>query len=217
LFTGLIEELGTLRRISSSSEGVSLVISAARVLDELKRGDSIAVSGPCLTVTSLDSSAFTAWAMPETLQKTNLGNFQAGRRVNLERALPIGGRLGGHLVSGHIDAVVTLTGKESQGGALLLSFSAPAKLLRYIVAKGSVALDGISLTVIDVVDRGFSVGLIPHTASQTTLAGEEIGARINLEVDLIGKYVEKMLMPHLDENTGEEAISMDLLRQKGYL
>lgn len=217
MFTGLIEELGTMRRINSSSDGISLVISAATVLDELKKGDSIAVSGPCLTVTSLDSSAFTAWAMPETLQKTNLGTFKAGRRVNLERALPIGGRLGGHLVSGHIDTVVNLTGRELQGGALLLSFSAPAKLLRYIVPKGSVALDGISLTVIDVHTQGFSVGLIPHTASQTTLAGEEIGAPINLEVDLIGKYVEKMLMPRLDEQIGGEAISMDLLKQKGYL
>lgn len=217
LFTGLIEELGILRRLSISTEGANLVIDAKSVLADLKKGDSIAVSGPCLTVTTLDSSGFTAWAMPETLQKTNLGTFKTGRRVNLERALALGGRLGGHLVSGHIDTVVTLTGKESQGGALVLSFTAPGNLLRYIIPKGSVALDGVSLTVIEVNDHGFSVGLIPHTASQTTLAAEEIGRPVNLEVDMIGKYVEKMLLPHLEENNSRSSISMDLLRQKGYL
>lgn len=217
MFTGLIEELGILHRVSNSSEGASLVIGAQKVLSDLKKGDSIAVSGPCLTVTALNNTGFTAWAMPETLQKTNLGNYSANRRVNLERALALGERLGGHMVSGHIDAVVELTGKEPQGGAILLSFTAPRELLRYIVAKGSVALDGVSLTVIEVDDHGFKVGLIPLTASQTTLAGEKLGASINLEVDLIGKYVEKLLMPRLERQKSEGNITMELLMQKGYL
>lgn len=217
MFTGIIEEMGILHRVSSSSGGFSMVIGARKVLSDLKKGDSIAVSGPCLTVTALNSTGFTAWAMPETLQKTNLGHYSAGRRVNLERALALGERLGGHMVSGHIDAVVELTGTEAQGGAMLISFTAPKELLRYIVAKGSVALDGVSLTVIEVDDHGFKVGLIPHTAAQTTLAGEKIGASINLEVDLIGKYVEKMLMPRLEGQRGGDNITMDLLMQKGYL
>lgn len=218
MFTGLIEEMGVFRRVDSSADGSSLVISAKKVLSDLKQGDSIAVNGPCLTVTAVAKDAFTVWAMPETLTKTNLGTVTAGQMVNLERAISFGDRLGGHLVSGHIDAVVSLLGIRPQGGAKLLSFGVPEGLLRYIVPKGSVALDGVSLTVIDVDKTGFSVGLIPHTASQTTLNQKKIGALLNLEVDLIGKYVEKMLEPRLENaGKGSEAITMNFLLNKGYL
>jgi len=218
LFTGIIEELGTVRRIQSSSAGASIVIEAKVVLGGLKNGDSIAVSGPCLTVTAFNRDTFTAFVMPETLKRTTLGGLKAGQRVNLERAMALGGRLGGHLVSGHIDAVVTLTQNKPQGGATLLSFEAAPELLRYIVPKGSVALDGASLTVIDVKASGFSVGIIPYTGQETTLGTGEIGAAVNLEVDMIGKYVEKMLELRLsNDGNGTNKITMDLLMEKGYL
>lgn len=218
MFTGLIEELGVLRRISTSSGGADLVIGAGEVLADLKIGDSIAVSGSCLTVTAVERDSFTAWVMPETLKKTNLQYLSIGQKINLERAMALDGRLGGHLVTGHIDAVVKFTGSQPQGGAILLTFTAPENLLRYIVAKGSVALDGVSLTVIDVDSTGFSVGLIPHTASQTTLGHMESGSPVNLEVDLIGKYVEKMLASRFESmDHKKETITMNLLQEKGYL
>ncbi len=218
MFTGLIEEQGTVCRISGGTDGTNLVISAEKVLSDLKIGDSVAVNGPCLTATSVERDSFTAWAMPETMKKTNLQYLSAGKKVNLERAMSLGDRLGGHLVSGHIDTVVTLTGREPEGGALILSFDAPGPLLRYIIPKGSVALDGISLTVIDLGENGFSVGIIPHTAAQTTLGQAEIGSKVNLEVDMIGKYVEKMLIPRLESGYDKkETLTMALLQEKGYL
>jgi riboflavin synthase len=218
MFTGLIEEIGLIRSVRSNADGADLVISARKVIPGLACGDSMAVSGPCLTVTKIEGDNFTAWAMPETLQKTNLRHLKNGHAVNLERAMALGERLGGHLVSGHIDDVVILTSRKPQGGAVILTFEAPAHLLRYIIPKGSVALDGVSLTVIDVSQHGFSVGLIPHTAEQTTLIKRENGSAVNLEVDMIGKYVEKMLMPR---NVGledkKEAAMMTLLMQNGYI
>ncbi len=220
MFTGLIEELGTVRRVSSSGQGTDLVIAAKKVLSDLKTGDSIAVNGPCLTATAVEKDNFTAWAMPETLQKSNLKHLTAGSPVNLERAMTLNGRLGGHLVSGHIDSVIDLTGSEPQGGAIILTFEAPEHLMRYIIPKGSVALDGVSLTVIDVNDQRFSVGLIPHTAGETTLGNSKSGTPVNLEVDLIGKYVEKMLAPHQAKEQGSKSksnLTMSMLMEKGYL
>jgi len=217
MFTGIIEELGTVRRISSSAKGTEIIITADEVLDELKIGDSIAVNGPCLTATAIGRESFTAWVMPETLKRTNLLKLSTGSPVNLERAMTLSSRLGGHMVSGHIDAVVAMSGKASQGDAIVLSFEAPEHLLRYIIPKGSVALDGVSLTVIDVDDSVFSAGVIPHTASQTTLGQKEIGSHVNLEVDLIGKYVEKMLASHLEGSKEKTTLTMDLLQEKGYL
>ena len=220
MFTGLIEELGTVRRVSSSGEGTDIVIAAKKVLSDLKIGDSIAVNGPCLTATAVEKDNFTAWAMPETLQKTNLRHLTVGSPVNLERAMTLNGRLGGHLVSGHIDAVVTLAGREPQGGAIILTFEAPDELMRYIIPKGSVSLDGVSLTVIEVDQNRFTVGLIPHTAGETTLGRRESGAPVNLEVDLIGKYVEKMLAPYQAEGQAGKSksnLTMGMLMEKGYL
>ncbi len=217
MFTGIIEELGTVRRISSSAKGTDIVITAEDVLADLKIGDSIAVNGPCLTVTAIGRESFTAWVMPETLKRTNLLKLSTGSTVNLERAMTLSSRLGGHMVSGHIDAVVAMSGKSSQGDAIILSFEAPEHLLRYIIPKGSVALDGVSLTVIDVDDSSFSAGVIPHTASQTTLGQKEAGSYVNLEVDLIGKYVEKMLASHLEGGKEKTTLTMDLLQEKGYL
>lgn len=210
--------MGVVRRINRSPDGAGLVIAAKEVLSDLKVGDSVAVSGPCLTVTAVERDSFTAWAMPETLKRTGLGTAAAGESVNLERAMSLGERLGGHLVSGHIDAVVTLTRRRPEGGAALMYFETPGHLLRYIVPKGSVALDGVSLTVVDVDETGFSVGLIPHTAERTTLGQKDPGAAVNLEVDMIGKYVEKMLQPRLEEGSEyKESITMAFLQEKGYL
>ncbi len=217
LFTGLIEEKGYIKKIQASGEGTGLVIGAGKVLSDLKIGDSIAVSGPCLTVTDKGKDSFTAWAMPETIKRTNLSTLAAGEPVNLERALALGDRLGGHLVSGHIDAVVALTGRREQGGSFILTFEMPEDLDRYIVAKGSAALDGVSLTIIDIDSGSFSVGLIPHTAAETTLGQKEVGSSINLEVDLIGKYVEKMLSPYRQgEHDRKETITLSYLQEKGY-
>jgi len=217
LFTGLIEEIGYIRRINSSSEGTGLVIGADKVVSDLKIGDSIAVSGPCLTVTAAGKDSFTAWAMPETIKRTNLATLTAGQAVNLERALALGDRLGGHLVSGHIDTVINLTGRREQGGAFILDFDLPENLGRYIISKGSVALDGVSLTVIEAYNNAFSVGLIPQTASETTLGRLKIGAWVNLEVDMIGKYVEKMLLPRLQgDNKDNDTITLSYLEDKGY-
>lgn len=217
MFTGLIEEIGYIRRINSTGEGAGLIIGAEKILADLKVGDSIAVSGPCLTVTAAGKDSFTAWAMPETLQRSNLSSLGPGQAVNLERALALGDRLGGHLVSGHVDAVVTLTGRRQQGEAHIISFDMPENLERYIISKGSVALDGVSLTVIDVDQDSFSVGLIPHTAAETTLGQKERGASINLEVDMIGKYVEKMLSSRLrGEGDHKETITLSFLEEKGY-
>jgi len=218
LFTGLIEEMGTVRRLSVTSKGADLVVKASKVLGGIEIGDSVAVSGPCLTVTAFDRESFTVFAMPETLKKSTLGTLAAGHKVNLERAMTLGGRLGGHLVSGHIDAVVTLRERKPQGEAILLYFDASEKLLRYVVPKGSIALDGVSLTVIDLDKGGFSVGLIPHTSGETTLGYKEVGESVNLEVDLIGKYVEKMLEPRLVNSGGnKETLTISLLQEKGYL
>ncbi|OPL14946.1 MAG: riboflavin synthase subunit alpha [Firmicutes bacterium ML8_F2] len=220
MFTGLIEEQGTVRRIKISPAGAELVIGGRKVLEDLKTGDSIAVSGPCLTVTAIGRDTFTAWVMLETLSRTNLQQLAAGRKVNLERAAALGDRLGGHMVSGHIDSIVTLRSRRSEGEALICSFDVPPDLLRYIVPKGSVALEGVSLTVVEVVDSEsrFSVGLIPHTAAQTTLGAQKIGDPVNLEVDLIGKYVEKMLAPRFEGKRGQEKkITISMLEENGYI
>lgn len=218
LFTGLIEELGVVRRVSRSTGGAALVVGAGDVLSDLNIGDSIAVNGPCLTVTDAGPDSFTAWAMPETLEKSNLQELAVGDPVNLERSMALGDRMGGHMVSGHVDAMATLSVRQKQGGALLLTFEAPPDLLRYIVPKGSVALDGVSLTVVDVEENNFSVGVIPHTAEHTTLGLKKAGSRINLEVDMIGKYVEKMLIARFEgEKTKKQEISISFLQEKGYL
>lgn len=197
MFTGLVEEMGSLQARESYRGGARLVVSAGQALTGgLKEGDSIAVNGVCLTVTEITGKSFSAVVMPETLRKSNLGAALPGDPLNLERALPLGGRLGGHLVSGHIDATGTLTQRYPEGNAIILRFKIPAELIRYLIPKGSIAVDGVSLTVAGLDPGGFSVSLIPLTAERTTLGRRKIGAAVNIEVDLIGKYVEKLLQPY---------------------
>lgn len=189
MFSGIIEEIGTVKAVRPGG----LSIAASEVLKDAKAGDSICVNGACLTVTSLEKGAFTVDLMPETLRRTNLGNLRPGDGVNLERALGVGGRFGGHFVQGHVEGVGRILSKVPEGDALILRFEAPRELMRLIVPKGFIAVDGISLTVVDCDDRGFSVSLVAFTQEHTTLARKKTGDLVNLETDIIAKYVERLL------------------------
>ena len=193
MFTGLIETTGKIEKTASRGGGLELSIISSLPVAEIKLGDSLAFDGACLTVTGTQARGFSVDVSPESLERTTLGKKRAGDRVNLERALKVGDRLGGHIVSGHIDGIATLSGREQAGQFTRLVFSAPAELLRYIIEKGSVAIDGISLTVNTVTARDFSVMIIPHTLEKTTLNEKKIGGQVNIENDIIGKYVEKFM------------------------
>lgn len=212
MFTGIVEELGTIRAVRRGTASAVLSIGASEVLSDLKIGDSVAVNGVCLTVTSLDDGGFTADVMHETLDRSSLGALIPGSRVNLERAMPANGRFGGHIVSGHIDGTGTIASQKREDNAVWVKIKTPAPLLRYIVEKGSIAIDGVSLTVAAVTDTDFSVSIIPHTGAQTILLGKKPGDPVNLECDVIGKYVEKLTAPH---KTG--GISTNFLAENGFL
>ena len=213
MFTGIIEEVGAVRRIERGAKGARLTIAAKTVLDGTRIGDSIATNGVCLTVTDLTAYSFSADVMAESLRRSGLGALQAGSPVNLERAMPADGRFGGHIVSGHIDGTGTVASLRREDNAVWLAVHAAPALLRYIVEKGSVAIDGVSLTVAAVDADGFSVSIIPHTGAQTILLGKRLGDTVNLECDVIGKYVEKLLGPHQEEPGG---ITMEFLAQNGF-
>ena len=193
MFTGIIEEIGKIKRVSISGKSGSLEIGASKVLSGTKVGDSIAVNGVCLTVTSLSASGFTADVMAETLRRSSLGSLSAGSGVNLERAMAADGRFGGHIVSGHIDGTGTISKMQKEENAVWVHIKAAAEILNLIVEKGSIAIDGISLTVAGVNESEFSVSVIPHTAEETTLLSKKAGDLVNLENDIIGKYVQKLL------------------------
>ncbi len=194
MFTGIIEELGHVRAITANEGGARLEIEAKTVLDDAEIGASIAVNGCCLTVVELGSEHWAADAVLETLARTNLGDLAPGDPVNLERPLRLADRLGGHLVQGHVDGTGIVRARDPQpDGSVLVRFAAPADVLRYVVHKGSITVDGISLTVAARHDDGFTIAVIPHTLAVTTLGVRAVGARANLEVDLIAKYVERLL------------------------
>jgi len=193
MFTGLIAELGTAERLAEGSTSCQLTVRAQKILPGVKIGDSIAVNGVCLTVVHLQGNRFTADVMPETVRRTTLRQLQPGDRVNLEKALRPTDGLDGHIVQGHVEGVGTIREIAPEGNALAYRIETPKELLRYIVEKGSVAIDGISLTVTETDDTGFSVSLIPHTAKMTTLGYKSVGDSVNLETDILARYVEKML------------------------
>ena len=209
MFTGIIEELGTIRRVGPGS----LELAAHTVLEGTKLGDSIAVNGVCLTVTALSPAGFTADVMPETFRRTGLGGLHPGSQVNLERAMAADGRFGGHIVTGHIDGTGTVTSLRREGNAVWVTISAPPELLSGIVEKGSIAMDGISLTVAAVTDRDFSVSIIPHTGGHTTLLDRKAGDTVNLETDILGKYVARLLGREAPKPSG---ITMEFLAQHGF-
>ncbi|MGQ9497336.1 MAG: riboflavin synthase [Desulfotomaculales bacterium] len=213
MFTGIIEELGMVRSIEGGREGARLTIEARGILADIRRGDSVAVNGVCLTVTEHTERTFAVDVMAETLAKTNLGRLRRGARVNLERALRLGDRLGGHLVTGHVDGVGTIVGRERQGIATVFAVRAPQEVARYLIPKGSVAVDGISLTVVDVIRDIFTVSIIPHTAALTTLGFKQPGDTVNLEADVVGKYVARLFR----REEGEQGITLDFLARTGFL
>ena len=212
MFTGIIEEVGQVARIG----GGSLVVNCSKVIEDVHLGDSIAVNGVCLTVTHFDRSGFTADVMPETVRRTSLAELKKGSPVNLERALTLASRLGGHIVSGHIDGTGEIVKFADEGNAILMTVSADSSLLRYIVEKGSVALDGISLTVAQVTDSDFTVSLIPHTREVTNLGSKKTGSPINIETDVLGKYVEKMLKGSNAPAKAQSNMTLDFLRENGF-
>lgn len=211
MFTGIIEEMGAVRSLQRSGGSARLTVAASKVLEGTALGDSICVNGVCLTVVSLGAAEFSADVAVETLRVTNLGELRNGAKVNLERALQLSARVGGHLVSGHVDAVGRIRERREEGNGWRVVFEAPEAVLRYVIRKGSVAIDGISLTVADVDASGFSVAMIPHTAKLTTLGFKAAGDTVNLESDIIGKYVERLL-----GGRAPEALSLDLLRKNGF-
>jgi riboflavin synthase len=194
VFTGLVEDVGTIERVEPAG-GTCLieVRPAALPIGELAVGDSIAIDGACLTVTARGNGLFAVTAVDETLRRTTLGERSVGHPVHLERALRLGDRLGGHMVQGHVDGVGELAGRRAEGDNLELTVRAAPALLRYVVEKGSIAVDGVSLTVVRADDISFAVALIPHTIAVTALGRKEVGGRVNLEVDMIAKYVERLL------------------------
>lgn len=193
MFTGIIEAVGIVNGIKSSKKGLSLQVSIPPSFDDVKVGDSVSVNGVCLTAKAISPERFIADVSQETVSKTTFGGIKSGNAVNLERALRLSDRLGGHIVSGHIDGTAKLNDKRGEGESIRLSFSLGKELLRYVITKGSIAIDGISLTVNEVGDNGFSVNIIPHTAQNTTILGKNVGDEVNIEVDVIGKYVERLL------------------------
>lgn len=214
MFTGIVEEIGTVRQIRPGQRSASLVIGAKQVLEETKLGDSIATAGVCLTVTKLGQDYFEADVMAETMGRTKLGSLQPGSKVNLERALSLGARLGGHLVSGHIDGTGQIRSFVREDNAVWLTIAVEPQLLKYIVEKGSIAVDGVSLTVAMVNDAVFKVSLIPHTGNNTSLLTEKVGAQVNLEVDIISKYVEKLLGQ--SSNTSSSKLTSAWLIENGF-
>ena len=214
MFTGIIEEIGIIARVDRTPRAARLTIAGQVIFSDLKLGDSVSVNGVCLTAASISDETFTADVMPETLDRSALGALGPGSRVNLERALPANGRLGGHIVMGHIDDTGKVANVRRDDNAIWIRIKADAALLRYIIPKGSIAIDGISLTVAQVDESGFSVSIIPHTADLTTLAKRRPGDAVNLEVDLVGKYVERLLTPQ--EPGAPPGITADFLTRHGF-
>lgn len=215
MFTGIIEEVGTIHTVSLTKDGGDLVIAAKTVLEHTKLGDSIAVNGVCLTVTTLHPHGFTAFVMAESLRRTNLGSLKRGGQVHLERAMSADGRFGGHIVTGHIDGTGTLLSKKQEGDAVVLTIGASSEIIAGIVEKGSIAMDGTSLTVMDVGKDSFRVGIIPHTGGHTALLTRPIGYVLNLETDVIGKYIQKFLQK-TESAPKKSTLSMDFLRENGF-
>jgi riboflavin synthase len=211
MFTGLVEATGKIAGVEAAPKGRRLTIASALLDEEMPLGASLAVDGVCLTVVSWKRGEVALDVGPETLSRSTLGELQVGVEVNLERPLRVGDRLGGHLVAGHVDAVGRIEKAATRGDAIDLTIVADAALLRYVVEKGSIAVDGISLTVNRVDGHGFDVSIIPHTQTATTLTRKRPGARVNLEVDLIGKYVEKLVQPHAPKSL------LQTLKENGYV
>lgn len=213
MFTGIIEEIGRVAAVQRTGKGYELAVEAHRVLAGTDLGDSIAVNGVCLTVTGLTPGSFTVGLSPETRSRTNLAALRRGDLVNLERALTPSSRMGGHFVQGHVDGIGVVSAFRQEDDSRWVTITAPRTLMRYIVPKGFVALDGVSLTVVDVHEASFTVMLVPYTQEHITLARQQVGHPVNIEVDILGKYVEKFLA---QRSTPGEGVTPELLAQHGF-
>ncbi|MDP4094610.1 MAG: riboflavin synthase [Bacillota bacterium] len=216
MFTGIIEEMGKVKSIIPGPNSIKLYIECRHILQDVKIGDSIAVNGICLTVTDMGERWFCADVMPETIRKTNLGTLKISGRVNLERTLRLSDRLGGHLVNGHIDGTGTIISTQQEDNALWLTIETSPEILRYIILKGSVALDGTSLTIADADKKSFKVSLIPMTRELTVLGIKNAGDSVNIECDVIGKYVEK-LVEGKEDPINKKELSIDFLKENGFM
>ncbi|KEZ50790.1 MULTISPECIES: riboflavin synthase [Metabacillus] len=212
MFTGIIEEIGTIGSMSGSDKAIEMTIHASNVLEDVKLGDSISVNGVCLTVTKFTSSSFTVDVMPETVKATSLNALKQGSNVNLERAMAAGGRFGGHFVTGHVDGTGTIIRKRPSANAVYYDIKASRDLTSSLVMKGSIAIDGISLTIFGLENELVTVSIIPHTLSETVLGGKEAGDIVNIECDMLGKYVKKFI----DQSQGSSSITPDFLKENGF-
>lgn len=212
MFSGIVEEIGTIKRATMGNR-VALVVQCATILEGTRLGDSIAVNGVCLTVAALDEDTFTADVQPVTLRRSNLSTLRAGSRVNLERSVAVGQRIGGHYVQGHVDGTGRIVRRQGEGSALVVHIAAPTDILRYVVERGFIAVDGASLTVAALHANGFEVSLVYHTQQHIILSGATVGEMVNLEIDVIAKYVER-LRPGGGAERGD--LSVELLQRHGF-
>ena len=212
VFSGIVEEVGTVRQMERRGTSALMVVAARHVLEGTGPGDSIAINGTCLTVTRLTPGTFAVDLAPETMRRTCLGRLRPGDPVNLERSLAVGARIGGHFVQGHVDGVGTVQALMPEGDAVIMSFSAPPEVMRYVVVKGFIAVDGVSLTVVDRLADGFTVSFIPHTLSHTIAKGYQVGTAVNLEADILGKYVARALTAW----RSEQGLTLEFLAQHGF-
>ena len=217
MFTGIVEEMGAVISLDKTLAGTRMTILASTVMGDLKIGDSVSVNGICLTVVSKSERNFVVEVSPETLSVTTLGRVTAGAPVNLERPMKLNERIGGHLVAGHVDGVGTIRSRHQEGNTIFFTIEAPSEILRYCVTKGSITIDGVSLTINKVGDHSFSIAIIPHTAKVTTLGLKQINDTVNLESDLIGKYVERLLQERSQLPKSTTVIDKDYLAKRGLI
>lgn len=217
MFTGIVEEMGAITSIEKTLAGTRLTILASAVMGDLKIGDSVSVNGTCLTVVTKSERNFVVEVSPETLSVTTLGVLTGGAPVNLERAMRLNERIGGHLVAGHVDGVGTIRSRHQEGNAICFTIEAPSDILRYCVTKGSITIDGVSLTINEVADHSFNIAIIPHTAKVTILGLKQVNDTVNLESDLIGKYVERLLQERSQLPKTTPVIDKDYLAKRGLI
>jgi riboflavin synthase len=217
MFSGIIEEMGVVKAIVKGLQGAGLTILAKTILQDLSVGESVAVSGACMTVIGFEADQFRVELSPETIKVTTLGMLKAGDPINLERAMRLNGRLSGHLVTGHVDGIGKIRERRQDANAIQVAIDAPPEILRYCVAKGSVAVDGVSLTINEVLPQGFRVAIIPHTAKMTTLGIKRVGEAVNLESDLVGKYIDRLLQERGETPRPDVTIDRDYLARRGLL
>jgi riboflavin synthase len=217
MFTGIVEEIGAITTLDKTLAGTRVTILASTVMGDLKIGDSVSVNGTCLTVVSRSERDFSVEVSPETLSVTTLGSMAVGTPVNLERAMKLNERIGGHLVAGHVDGVGVIRSRRQEGNMIIFVIEAAPAILRYCVGKGSITVDGISLTINEVGDHSFSIAIIPHTAKVTTLGLKQVNDPVNLESDLIGKYVERLLQERSQLSKSSPVIDKDYLQKRGLI